>query len=185
MSAVWKVLVMVSLSAALFSGSASATTLTQAGSLTIPDELGGQISLTTLVPTGPTVSVSIMGDSGGFAAFGVVTDVDTSATSLSFLFDGDSLTSDATATVMLPGLLAPVVVDANAAPVMISGVMLAADPADTLVGLLNVIAIEFSDIDGEFTFLTSVTAVPLPAAAWLFLSALGGLLVARRHRLVA
>ena len=181
MSAVCKVLAMAGLSVVLFSGSASATTLTQVGSLTFADEPGGQISLTTLVPTGPTVSVSITGDSDGIAAFGVTTDVDTSATSLSFLFDGDSLASDATATVMLPGL-APVVVAANAASTMISGVMLAAGPAGTLLDLVNAIAIEFSDIDGEFTFLTSVTAVPLPAAAWLFLSALGGLLVARRRR---
>jgi hypothetical protein len=52
--------------------------------------------------------------------------------------------------------------------------------ADGAVGTFQI-----SSFEQRFDQLTVINVVPVPAAAWLFISALGGLVVAKRKQLKA
>jgi len=150
----------------LSSGAANATTLSLDGVF-----IGPQIDSTVLEDSGTTISVVFTGESDGDAGLIIGSDAATAATSFSFLFDGD-LSSDAMAIVDFPGLSDAVFIPANV-PVSVTGLILAGG------SFSNNVFIEFSGIDAAFSFSTSITAVPLPAAAWLFISAVSGLFLMR------
>ena len=115
------------------------------------------------------------GAGNGMFSFVVNSDADTPATALSVILSG-SFPTTASASFTLPGL-GPQILPINET-VNISGVVLSSSMGNDFI-------VELSDLGtgDSFLFSTDITAVPLPAAAWLFISALGGLFVARRRRL--
>lgn len=152
---------------------AAATTL----EITDSDTTGG-ISLFAEVAGGPATTVvgTFLGTGIGTATMDVTASETTGAIVLAVLFEA----------ALNPAASVQIFLDTSAGMFEIENALLANTPTFSIPAVLtegvNQFSFVFSNVNnGNIALTTSVTAVPVPAAAWLFLTALAGLFVVRRR----
>ena len=152
---------------ALLGASANATTLN------IVDTSAAGISFIELEdPSDGSVSGFFSGDGNGTGSFTIDASAATPASVFAIAFEAFS---DPEVQALVT--LGDTTFTLNAGEVQLS------IPAALMLGTDNVFSVEISGASSaNWGLQTTVAAVPLPAAAWLFISAVVGLLVARRRQ---